>query len=83
MKRIIFTSLGLVSLITVFSLVALITIFSIGSTEVIADDGVSLTISKAVDIAEADPGDTITYTITYANTGTENASNVVITHWRT
>ncbi|MFQ5909327.1 MAG: hypothetical protein ACE5IJ_01230, partial [Thermoplasmata archaeon] len=38
----------------------------------------TMTISKAADVESADPGDTIVYTITYENTGTGTATDVVI-----
>ena len=41
----------------------------------------SLNISKSVDKIMANPGDLITYTITYSNNGTTAASNVVITDY--
>jgi uncharacterized repeat protein (TIGR01451 family) len=37
-----------------------------------------MTVSKTADVTEADPGDHITYTITYENTGTGDATDVVI-----
>ncbi|UCE37407.1 MAG: DUF11 domain-containing protein [Thermoplasmata archaeon] len=37
-----------------------------------------MTISKTADVSEADPGDQITYTIEYENTGTGDATDVVI-----
>ncbi|HKZ47229.1 MAG TPA: SdrD B-like domain-containing protein, partial [Thermoplasmata archaeon] len=37
-----------------------------------------LTFSKTADVSEADPGDDITYTLIYANTGTGAATGVVI-----
>jgi uncharacterized repeat protein (TIGR01451 family) len=37
-----------------------------------------MSLSKTVDVTEADPGDPITYTIEYENTGTGDASDVVI-----
>jgi uncharacterized repeat protein (TIGR01451 family) len=37
-----------------------------------------MSLSKTADVADADPGDTIVYTISYENTGTGDASNVVI-----
>lgn len=37
-----------------------------------------MTVSKSADVTTADPGDTIVYTINYANTGTGSAANVVI-----
>jgi uncharacterized repeat protein (TIGR01451 family) len=39
----------------------------------------SLAISKAVNRATATSGDVLTYTLTYGNTGSGNATNVVIT----
>jgi uncharacterized repeat protein (TIGR01451 family) len=41
--------------------------------------GPSLTLLKASDRAAALPGDTITYTVTYTNTGDQEAQNVVLT----
>ncbi|UCD91746.1 MAG: DUF11 domain-containing protein, partial [Methanobacteriota archaeon] len=38
----------------------------------------SMTVSKTADVTKADPDDEITYTITYENTGTGNATDVVI-----
>jgi len=38
----------------------------------------NLTLTKTVDKTNAQPGETVTYTITYQNTGTEDATNVVI-----
>jgi len=38
----------------------------------------TLSLHKAVDKATALPGETITYTITYSNNGTEKISNIVI-----
>ena len=37
-----------------------------------------MSITKTADVSEADPGDQITYTITYENPGTGDATNVVI-----
>jgi uncharacterized repeat protein (TIGR01451 family) len=37
-----------------------------------------MSIDKTVDVANADPGDIITYTLDYKNTGTGNAANVYI-----
>jgi uncharacterized repeat protein (TIGR01451 family) len=37
-----------------------------------------MTIEKIADVSTADPGDEITYTLTYKNTGTGLASNVVV-----
>jgi uncharacterized repeat protein (TIGR01451 family) len=37
-----------------------------------------ITISKVADKSEADPGDEITYTLYYENTGTGNATNVIV-----
>ncbi len=36
-----------------------------------------VTFSKVADVAFADPGDVITYTLSYANTGTGTATGVV------
>ena len=40
--------------------------------------GPEMTVSKVPDVDTADPSDEITYTITYKNTGTGNATDVVI-----
>ncbi len=37
-----------------------------------------MTFSKSVDLAYANPGDTLTYTLFYENTGTGDAANVVV-----
>jgi uncharacterized repeat protein (TIGR01451 family) len=37
-----------------------------------------MTITKTADVSNADPGDVITYTITYKNTGTGNAAHVYV-----
>ena len=39
----------------------------------------TITLSKSADVATAKPGDTITYTLTYGNTGAGDATNLVIT----
>jgi uncharacterized repeat protein (TIGR01451 family) len=41
-------------------------------------DAPALTINKAVDLANADPGDTLTYTVTITNNGAGDALNVVL-----
>lgn len=38
-----------------------------------------MTVTKSVDKAQAAPGDTLRYTITYSNTGNASATNVVVT----
>jgi uncharacterized repeat protein (TIGR01451 family) len=38
-----------------------------------------MTVSKTANVATADPGDTIIYTITYVNSGTGTAANVIVT----
>ncbi|MEK6281956.1 MAG: Ig-like domain repeat protein [Acidobacteriota bacterium] len=43
------------------------------------DAAPDLTISKVADVTDVAPGDTIVYTITYANAGNQNATGVVIT----
>jgi uncharacterized repeat protein (TIGR01451 family) len=40
--------------------------------------GPEMTITKGADVSTADPGDEITYTITYKNTGTGTATDVVV-----
>ena len=39
----------------------------------------TITLSKSADVTTAIPGDTITYTLTYGNTGSGDATNLVIT----
>ena len=39
----------------------------------------AITLSKSADVATAKPGDTITYSLTYGNTGPGDATNLVIT----
>ena len=39
----------------------------------------TITLSKSADVTTAEPGDTITYTLTYGNTGPGDATNLVIT----
>lgn len=46
-------------------------------TTVIQD--ATIVVSKAVNVSEADPGDTLVYTITATNTGSKNATTVTIT----
>ncbi|MCK4529998.1 MAG: DUF11 domain-containing protein [Candidatus Marinimicrobia bacterium] len=51
---------------------------STGSTAEVQINGPTLTLSKSVDKSSASPGDTITYTVTYSNTGNGNATYVFI-----
>jgi uncharacterized membrane protein len=44
----------------------------------ITDTSTDLTLSKNVTPTAADPGDTITYTLSFANTGDDKANDVVI-----
>jgi uncharacterized repeat protein (TIGR01451 family) len=43
------------------------------------DPGADISIKKTVDVAQAAPGDTVTYTLTVKNTGPGAAHNVVVT----
>ncbi|MCK9483087.1 MAG: hypothetical protein M0R34_01825 [Candidatus Marinimicrobia bacterium] len=53
-------------------------VMSTGPTALIAVTGPTLTLSKTVDKTSAAPGDTITYTVHYSNTGDGDATYVFI-----
>lgn len=55
---------------------ALGTSVALDDVTTVAPDG--LVITKSVDLASARPGDTLNYTITYANLGTQPVSSIVI-----
>ncbi len=53
-------------------------VISTGPTATVLVTGPTLTLNKSVDKSSAAPGDTVTYTVTYSNTGDGNASFVFI-----
>lgn len=52
--------------------------FTTGTTAVVEIQAPVLVLSKTVDIVNAAPGDTLTYTVTYTNTGTASASLITV-----